>query len=102
MNARERLQQLRLRQLELQLRSAELRAGMAAEYRQLAPAVGWVDRGWALLRRLRESPPLLQGGAGLAGLWATFSLLRRPGRWARAWALFTTGRRLWRWWRGKA
>ncbi|WP_377159987.1 hypothetical protein ACFJIX_11170 [Roseateles sp. UC29_93] len=105
-DARQRLQ---LRQLELQLRSAELRLGLRHEVQGLEGPMRWANRGHALYRlagslpRLWRTVAALAAAGGLAGLMRTF---RRhdpeaadspPGRIARLWAWISLGWKVWQW-----
>ncbi|WP_343642024.1 hypothetical protein [Roseateles sp.] len=102
-------QRLKLRQLELQLRSAELRIGLVNELRALERPMQWAERGHALWRLASSLPRLwrtvaaLAAAGGLAGLTRAFR--RRgpeaadspPGRIARLWAWISLGWKVWQW-----
>lgn len=98
-------QRLKLRQMELQLRSAELRMGLVRDARALQGPMHWAERGygwWRQLRALRDGvgghgAGLGAVGAGLGGLLGLFMLFRKPGRLARAWAWVALGRKVWAW-----
>ncbi len=97
---RDAQQRLKLRQLELQLRSAELRLGVASDLRALEQPMQWAERGYSLWRLLRSLPRGWHAAGavgGLGGLAGLLMLFRRPGRLARWWAWLSLGRRLWRW-----
>ncbi|UXH77824.1 hypothetical protein [Roseateles amylovorans] len=99
---REAQQRLRLRQLELQLRSAELRLGVASDVRALKEPMHWAERGysiWQLLRSLPRGWHAAGALGGLSGLVGLLMMFRRPGRLARWWAWLSLGRRIWRWMR---
>ncbi|MFX1679751.1 hypothetical protein PV762_10975 [Mitsuaria sp. CC2] len=105
-DARQRLQ---LRQLELQLRSAELRLGLRHEVQGLEGPMRWVERGHALYRlagslpRLWRTVAALAAAGGLAGLMRAFrrrepeAADRSPGRIARLWAWISLGWKVWQW-----
>nr|WP_297526324.1 hypothetical protein [uncultured Roseateles sp.] len=105
-DARQRLQ---LRQLELQLRSAELRLGLRNEVQGLAGPMRWAERGHALFRlagglpRLWRTVAALAAAGGLAGLMRAFRRRdpaaddRSPGRIARLWAWLSLGWKVWQW-----
>lgn len=80
---------VRQRQLELRLRSAELRAALREDVQTLQRPLRWADRGLQAWTWLRETPWTGRLALAGAGLW----LLRRPGR-----ALGLLGRGL-GWWR---
>ena len=102
-------QRLKLRQLELQLSSAELRLGLLHEARALERPMQWAERGHALYRlagslpRLWRTVAALAAAGGLAGLTRAFR--RRdpeaadspPGRIARLWAWLSLGWKVWQW-----
>lgn len=102
-------QRLQLRQLELQLRSAELRLGLRHEVRGLEGPMRWVDRGHAFYRlagslpRLWRTVAALAAAGGLAGLMRVFrrhepgSGDSSPGRIARLWAWISLGWKVWQW-----
>lgn len=80
---------LRQRQLELRLRSAELRRALHQDAQGLRPALDWAERGLRAARWLRGGPTPLR----LGGLLVALLALRRPGRLLR-WA--SLGLSLWR------
>ncbi|OWQ86892.1 hypothetical protein CDN99_19475 [Roseateles aquatilis] len=106
-------QRLRLRQLELQLRSAELRLGLIHDAQALERPMQWAERGHALWRLLGSAPRAwrtlgaLGAAGGLAGLFRAFRRKGRSGdgategsgagRIARLWTWVSLGWRLWRW-----
>lgn len=90
---------VRQRQLELRLRSAELRAALQQDGRALQTPLLWADRGlqaWAWLRGVPWTGRLLASGAALL-------LLRRPSRLlglaARGFGWWRLGQRLLALWR---
>ncbi|WP_431260500.1 hypothetical protein ACQ86G_10395 [Roseateles chitinivorans] len=102
-------QRLQLRQLELQLRSAELRLGLRHEVKGLEGPMRWVDRGHAFYRlagslpRLWRTVAALAAAGGLAGLTRAFrrhepgSADHSPGRIARLWTWISLGWKVWQW-----
>ncbi|MDH0864942.1 hypothetical protein [Mitsuaria sp. GD03876] len=102
-------QRLKLRQLELQLRSAELRVGLVRDLQALERPMQWAERGHGLWRlagslpRLWRTVAALAAAGGLAGL--VRALRRRdadavdspPGRIARVWAWVSLGWKVWQW-----
>lgn len=106
---RDARQRLRLRQLELQLKSAELRLGLVHDAQGLRRPMQWADRGDALWRLAGSLPRLWRTVAALAaagGLAGLSRLLRKrdpeaadspPGRIARLWAWLSLGWKVWQW-----
>ena len=106
---RDARQRLKLRQLELQLRSAELRLGLLHDAEAFERPMRWADRGQALWRLAGSLPRLwrtvgaLAAAGGLAGLLRRFN--RRdadaadspPGRLARMWTWVSLGWKVWQW-----
>jgi hypothetical protein len=85
-------QLLQLRQLELRLRSAELRVKVSHDMRALHGAITLADRVYQGYLWLRERPYWLLGGAGGAASIVALLRPRRLLRWAAkgfwAWRLF--------------
>ncbi|MBO9685866.1 MAG: hypothetical protein J7598_04575 [Mitsuaria chitosanitabida] len=109
---RDARQRLKLRQLELQLRSAELRLGLLHDAEAFERPMRWADRGQALWRLAGSMPRLwrtvaaMAAAGGLAGLMRRFNRRdgdaeegseRSPGRVARIWAWVSLGWKVWRW-----
>lgn len=102
-------QRLQLRQLELQLRSAELRLGLRNEVQGLEGPMRWAERGHALyplagsVPRLWRTVAALAAAGGLAGLIRAFrrhgpeAADSSPGRIARLWAWVSLGWKVWQW-----
>lgn len=90
-------QRLRLRQLELQLRSAELRLQLDEQARHLAGPLRWAERGHGWWLRLRELPQHWRAGGALGGALMGLLLLRRPARLARMLTWLSLGGRLLGW-----
>jgi len=93
-------QRLKLRQLDLQLRSAELRVQLAQDAQALEQPLQWADRGhrvWRLLRGLPGGWRAAGALGGLGGLLGLAALFKGPGRLTRVWAWLMMGRRVWRW-----
>ncbi|SEK67069.1 hypothetical protein SAMN05216359_102619 [Roseateles sp. YR242] len=99
---RDMQQRLKLRQMELQLRSAELRVQLAQDVRAMEQPLRWADRGYGLWRLLRSLPVGWRAASalgGLGGLLGLLKLFKRPGKVARVWAWLSLARRVWRWMR---
>lgn len=106
---RDARQRLKLRQLELQLRSAELRLGLVHEVQGLERPMQWAERGHAMWRlagsvpRLWRTVAALAAAGGLAGLMRSFrkrdpdAADSPPGRLARIWAWASLGWKVWQW-----
>lgn len=106
---RDARQRLKLRQLELQLRSAELRLGLVHDAQGLAGPMQWAERGHALYRLAGSVPRLwrtvvaMAAAGGLAGLMRVFrkrdpdAADSPPGRLARIWAWVSLGWKVWSW-----
>jgi len=106
---RDARQRLKLRQLELQLRSAELRLGLVHDAQGLAGPMQWAERGHALYRLAGSVPRLwrtvvaMAAAGGLAGLMRVFrkrdpdAADSPPGRLARLWAWVSLGWKVWQW-----
>ncbi|OWQ83638.1 hypothetical protein CDN98_21555 [Roseateles terrae] len=98
---------MKLRQLELQLRSAELRVQLAQDARALEQPLQWADharRVWRLMGSLPKAWKALGALGGMGGLIGLFRLGRifgKPGRLARLWTWLAVARRVWRWVRPK-
>ncbi len=93
-------QRMKLRQLELQLRSAELRVQLAQDARALEQPLQWADRARGVLRLMRSLPQAWKAlGAlgGIGGLIGLGRLFGKPGRLARIWTWLAVARRVWRW-----
>lgn len=107
-------QRLRLRQLELQLRSAELRLGLIHDAQALERPLQWAERGRSIWRLAGSLPRLWKTAATLSAVGGLAGLLRRfrgrrgserdegaagsaPGRIARVWTWVSLGWRVWRW-----
>lgn len=90
-------QRLRLRQLELQLRSAELRLQLHEQARHLAGPLQWAERGYGWWAQLRGLPRHWRAGSALGGALLGLLLLRRPGRLARLVTWLSLGGRLLAW-----
>lgn len=98
-------QRLKLRQIDLQLRSAELRVQLAQDVRAMEQPLQWADRAqgvWRLVRRLPTAWKALGALGGLGGLIGLARLFGRSGRLprlprlARLWTWLTLARRIWR------
>lgn len=75
-------QLLQLRQLELRLRSAELRVKLSQDIRNLHRPIALADRVYQAYLWLRERPYWMLGGAGGAVSVLTLLRPRRLLRWA--------------------
>ena len=98
-------QRMKLRQLELQLRSAELRVQLAQDVRALEQPLQWADRARGVLRlmsRLPKAWKALGALGGIGGLIGLGRLFGKPGRLARIWTWLALARRVWRWVRPRA
>lgn len=109
---RDARQRLKLRQLELQLRSAELRLGLLHDAEAFERPMRWADRGQALWRLAGSMPRLWRTVAAMAAAGCLAGLMRRfnrrdgdaaegsersPGRVARIWAWVSLGWKVWQW-----
>lgn len=106
---RDARQRLKLRQLELQLRSAELRLGLIHDAQGLERPLQWAERGHAVWRLAGSLPRLwrtvgaMAAAGGLAGLLRRFrkrgpeALESSPGRLARIWTWVSLGWKVWQW-----
>lgn len=109
---RESRQRLKLRQLELQLRSAELRLGLLHDAEAFERPMRWAERGHSLWRLAGSLPRLWRTVAAMAAAGGLAGLMRRwgkrapngsedagaaPGRIARAWAWVSLGWKVWQW-----
>ncbi len=96
---RDMQQRLKLRQIDLQLRSAELRVQLAQDVRSLEQPLQWADRAqgvWRLMRSLPKAWKALGALGGIGGLVGLARLFGKPGRLARLWTWLSVARRIWR------
>jgi hypothetical protein len=95
---------LRQRQLALKLRSAELRASLAEQIRQVEPVLTLVDRALAVLRGVRQrwerAAPIWRVLTTALSAAATLGLLRRPARVLRVLSMLSRAAGLWTLFRG--
>lgn len=92
-------QRLKLRQLDLQLRSAELRVQLAQDVQAMEQPLQWADRAqgvWRLMRSLPKAWKALGALGGIGGLIGLARLLGKTGRLARLWTWLAVARRIWR------
>lgn len=104
MSWREAEQQLRLRQLELRLRSAALRGEIRADAQQLLRPLAWMPWAWQGLRIVRGLPRPWQAVATSLGVAGLVLMLRRPAKLAGALSCLKSGLqalRLWRAWQAQ-
>ncbi|MEJ6000766.1 hypothetical protein [Paucibacter soli] len=97
-------QRLRLRQLELRLRSATLRGDLQADVAELLRPLGWMPWAWRGLRLVRGLPPPWRAAATGLGVAGVVLMLRRPAKLAGLLGLLKTGLqalRLWRAWQAQ-
>jgi len=97
-------QTLRLRQLELRMRSATLRGDLQTDVRELVRPLGWMPWAWRGLRLLRGLPPPWRAAATGLGVAGVVLMLRRPAKVAGLLGLLKTGLqvlRLWRAWQAQ-